>query len=75
MGWIGRADLKIMQISKDIAELGAFQIRVFPDEPVWSRLNSDKGVRTKELTVPEGKALNVWLEANLSDSMLEVVQS
>lgn len=74
LGWVGRADLKILRVSEDIAQLGAFEIKVFPDEPVWSRLSDDKGVRTNGLQVADGEALNFWVEANMAASTLEVVR-
>lgn len=74
MGWVGRSDVRILQVAQAIADLGAFQINVVPDVPIWSSLNSDEGIRTNGLTLAPGEALNFWVETNLADSKVELVK-
>ena len=74
LGRVGRSDFKIMEIDKSIADMGAFEIKVFPDEPAWSLLGSPDGVRTQPLDLQLGDAVNFWVETAMADSHLEVIK-
>ena len=74
LGRVGRSDFKIMEVDKSIADLGAFEIKVFPDEPVWSLLGAPDGVRTRPLTLKLGDAVNLWVETAIADSKVEVIK-
>ena len=75
LGRVGRADFKIMEVPKAIADMGAFQIRVFPSEPVWSLMGDDHGVRTNALSLKLGDAVNFWVETDMAASKLEVIKA
>lgn len=74
LGRVGRSDFKILEVDKSIADLGAFEIKVFPDEPVWSLLGAPDGVRTQPLALKLGDAVNFWVETAMADSHLEVIK-
>ena len=74
LGRVGRSDFKILEVDKSIADMGAFEIKVFPDEPVWSLVGSPDGVRTQPLDLELGDAVNFWVETAITDSHLEVIR-
>jgi hypothetical protein len=63
---------EIMEVPADIAADGPFRIKVLPDAPAWSPWSSGAGMRTHDLNLPEGAAINLWLEPNLLDSVIEI---
>lgn len=75
LGRVGRSDFKIMEVPAQIADMGAFEIKVIPDEPVWSLLGEPDGVRTRPLELKLGDAVNFWVETALTDSHLEILKS
>jgi hypothetical protein len=74
LGRVGRSDFRVLEVDRNVAELGAFQIKVFPDEPVWSLQGAPDGVRTRPLELQLGDAVNFWVETALTDSHLEVIR-
>ena len=36
LGWVNRSDAKVLTVPGKMTELGAVQIEIFPDQPVWS---------------------------------------
>jgi len=75
LGRVGRADFKILEIPKRIADMGAFEIKVFPDEPAWSLLGAPAGVRTRPLDLQLGDAVNFWVETDMTASHLEIIKA
>ena len=75
LGRVGRSDFKILEIPKGIADMGAFEIKVFPDEPVWSLLGNPSGVRTRPLDLKLGDAVNFWVETDMTASHLEIIKA
>lgn len=75
MGRVARSDFKIMEVPREIADLGAFEIKAFPSEPVWSLQGDSDGIRTKPMSLELGDVVNLWLETNLEDSVVEVQRS
>ncbi len=75
LGRVGRSDFKIMEVPRQIADMGAFEIKIVPDEPVWSLLGEPDGVRTRPLELKLGDAVNFWVETALTDSHLEIIKS
>ncbi len=75
LGRVGRSDFKILEVDKSIADMGAFEIKVFPDEPVWSLQGAPDGVSTRPLDLQLGDAVNFWVETAMTDSHLEIIKS
>jgi len=49
--------------------------RVKPQDtrrPVWSLVGNTNGIKTKELSLQPGDAVTMWLETDLTQSMIEV---
>jgi len=72
LGQVAQSDFRIMQIPGDIAAKGDVQIRIFPDEPVWSLRGDAEGIRTQTLELKLGDAVNLFVETNLDDSLVEI---
>ena len=71
---MARDRTEILEVPAAIAAQGAFQIRVVPVAPAWSPWASAEGIRTHDLKLPEGAAINLRLERNLQDSQIEVTE-
>ncbi len=71
IGRLARGDLKAFQVP---AELAAQQVRVkvFPATPVWASPSDDYGVKTSLLDPSRDRQVRVWLEPDLSQSIVEV---
>jgi len=74
MGNVARSDFKIMEIPGEITAMGAVQLKIVPNEPVWSLAGESAGVRTRDLTLRIGDAVNFWLETDLTDSTVEILR-
>ena len=72
LGGVARGQAKLLEISDEIAPLGDYRIKVFPNEPVWSSIGDDFGVRTRDISLDEGDVLNFWVEPELTNSLLEL---
>lgn len=75
LGRVGRSDFKILEIPKTIADMGEFQIKVFPSEPVWSLLGDGTGIRTSGLDLHLGDAVNFFVETDMANSKVEIIKS
>jgi hypothetical protein len=69
---VARSQTGVLEIPEEVTESGAFQIKVLPDAPAWSPWTSGAGMRTHDLKLPEGAAINLWLEPDLRESTVEV---
>jgi len=74
MGTVASVDFKIVEIPGEITELGPVQLKLVPNEPVWSFAGDPDGVRTNDLDLHIGDAVNFWVETNLTDSKGEIIK-
>jgi hypothetical protein len=74
MGSVASADFKIVEVPGEITALGAVQLKLVPNEPVWSFAGEPDGVRTRDLDLQIGDAVNLWVETNLTDSKVEIIK-
>jgi hypothetical protein len=75
IGWVNRSDAKVLTVPAQMTELGAVQIKVFPDEPVWSPRAVPDGVSTMPLNLKAGDVVDFWVETELADSYLQIVRT
>jgi hypothetical protein len=75
LGWVNRSDFKVLTLPEGITDLGAVQIKIFPDELVWSPTAAPDGIRTMPLNLKAGDVVNFWVETALTDSYLQIVRS
>ena len=50
------------------------RLKVYPSEQVWCLVGNNNGIKTKVLSLQDGDAITMWLETDLSKSMIEVQQ-
>jgi hypothetical protein len=74
LGRVSRSDFKILEIPGALIAKGDVQIKVFPDEPVWSLQGGADGIRTRSLSLKLGDAVNLFLETNLDQSVVEIAK-
>ena len=74
MGLVAAADFRIVEVPGEITALGAVQLKLVPNEPVWSLVGDPDGVRTRDMDLKIGDAVNLWVETNLLDSKVEIVK-
>ncbi len=72
LGRVGRGRFKVLAVSSEVAALGSFHLKVYPSEPIGSLIGDDDGIRTKELALEAGESINLWLETDLTQSMVQV---
>lgn len=72
LGKVSRSDFRILEIPGDMAAKGDLEIRVVPDEPVWSLAGPADGIHTQGLSLKLGDAVNLFLETDLEDSQVEI---
>jgi hypothetical protein len=72
LGRVGRGRFKVLKVSNEIAELGDFRLKIYPSEPIGSLVGDDDGIKTRELALEAGEAINLWLETDLTQSMVQV---
>ena len=74
LGRVARGQFKVLEVSAEIADMGYVRLKVYPHEPVGSLVDSINGIKTKELSLQDGDAVTMWLETDLTQSMIEVQQ-
>lgn len=70
LGRVARGSLKAFQIPDDISAQD-FRIKVFPS-PAGSEQSDDYGVKTNVLDVASARQVTLWLESDLSRSVVEI---
>lgn len=74
LGRVARGKLKIMEVSDEITSLGDIRVKVYPAAPLGTLSGAEYGIRSKDLDLAEGESVNLFLEANLSHSLIQVSQ-
>jgi hypothetical protein len=73
LGRVARGELVKFDIPEAIAA-GPFRIKVYPSQPAWSLQIDDYGVKTNPLDLQGDTDVTVWLEPDLTRSIVEVSQ-
>lgn len=71
LGRVARGDLRTFDVPQDLAD-EEFRIKVYPSTPVWSPISGDFGVKTNPLVAERDHQVRVWLESDLSQSIVEI---
>ncbi len=74
LGWVNSLDARTLAVPVSMTKLGAVQIKVFPDKPVWSLREVPDGVRTMPVNLRPGDAVSFWVETELSNSYIQIVR-
>ena len=71
MGRVARGDLRTFDVPEDLAGT-EYRIKVFPSAPVYSPIPDDYGVKTNALDANRDHQVRLWLEADLTQSLVEI---
>lgn len=74
LGRVAPTDFGILEVARAITDLGSFRIAIYPAEPVGSLQGEADGVRTRGLDLTIGDAVNFWVEPNMTDSKVELIE-
>ena len=72
IGRVRRGQYKVLSVANEIAARGPVQVKFVPSDPEGASLGTDEAIRTNDLTLADGQALNAFLEADLTRSVLEL---
>ena len=75
LGTVACGDFRIIEVPGEVMELGAVQLKLVPNEPVWSLRGGVDGIRTRDLDLRVGDAVNFWVETDLTDSTVEILKA
>ena len=70
LGRVASGQLVEFEIPEDIAD-GAFRLKIFPSQPVWSLDFDDFAVKTNPLNLRVDEDVTVWVEPELANTMVE----
>ena len=71
LGRVARGQLRTMEVPEEIAGQD-YRIKVFPATPVWSPIPDDFGIKTSPLNNDRDRSVTMWLEADLTQSLVEI---
>ncbi len=71
LGRVGRGQYKVLTVGPDITAMGPIRVKFLPADPTWTA-GEDEGIRTQDLTFEAGQAMNAFLEADLTSSVIEI---
>lgn len=74
LGLVARGALETFDIPEEVSAQ-EFRIKVFPTSPAWSPGPDNYGVKTNKLNSERDHQVRVWLEADLSQSVVEIDRS
>jgi hypothetical protein len=74
LGRVARGQLKEFQIPEEVAD-ASFRIKVYPAQPVWAFQQDDFGIKTNPLTLDGESTVTLWVEPDLTKTMVEVATS
>ena len=74
LGIVARGQFKALEISNEIAEMGAIQIQVYPNQPGRSLMSNTQAIKTRQIHLQSEQTVTVWLKMDLSASTVEIRQ-
>ena len=72
LGNVAQGQFKTLEIPEQIVEMGAVRIKVFPYQPASSLMSNADGIGTRGLNLQADNFVTLWLETDLTASMLEI---
>jgi hypothetical protein len=73
LGRVARGQLRNFDVPEVVAA-GEFRIKVFPTSPILSPIPDDFGIKTSPLDPETDHQVRIWLEADLTQSIVEVAR-
>lgn len=71
IGRVPRGGLRNIEVPAECVG-GDYRIKIFPTSPVWSPVPDDYGVKTNPLNNERDHQVTVWLEPDLTQSLVEI---
>ena len=71
LGRVMRGDLGTFEVPEQLAD-EEFRIKIYPSTPAWSPISDDFGVKTNAFVADRDHQVRLWLEADLSQSIVEI---
>jgi hypothetical protein len=71
LGRVARGELRTVDVPEEIAA-HEYRIKIFPSTPVWSPIPDDYGIKTSLLDNDRDRQVTMWLEADLTQSLVEI---
>jgi hypothetical protein len=72
LGRVARGQFKVLELSSEVTEMGELRLKIYPNAPAWSLIGNEDGIRTKDMSLEDGQAINMYLESDLTQSMIQV---
>ena len=71
LGRVARGKLRNLEVPADVSA-HEYRIKVFPSTPAWSLTSDDLGIKTSPLSNDRDRQVTMWLEADLTQSLVEI---
>jgi hypothetical protein len=71
LGRVARGQLGSFDVPEHVTT-GEFRIKVFAASPAWSPIASELGVKTNPLRAERDRQVTMWLETDLTASIVEI---
>lgn len=71
LGRVSRGDLVEFEIPEEVTR-DSFRIKIYPSQPAWSFVQDDFGVKTNPLNLQGDADVTVWVEPELTNTMVEM---
>ena len=71
LGRVARGTLEEFEVPAEIAD-EAFRIKIYPSQPVWALSLDDFGVKTNPLNLRGDADVTVWVEPELTNTVVEM---
>lgn len=74
LGRVDDAEFKVLEVDDEVTALGEFRLKIFPEARMGTMVDASSGIRSVELKLEDGDAVNVWLGNELTRSQIEVTK-
>ena len=71
LGRVARGEFRTIEVPEECA-VQEYRIKIFPSTPVWSPIPDDYGIKTSLLNNDRDRQVTMWLEADLTQSLVEI---
>ncbi len=71
LGRVARGELRTIAVPEEVA-VQQYRIKIFPSTPVWSPISDNYGIKTSLLNNDRDRQVTMWLEADLTQSLVEI---
>ena len=73
LGRVARGEVKSFDVSEALYS-GDFRIKVYPTSPIASPIPDDYGIKTNPFDFETDQQVRIWLEADLTKSLVEIAR-